>query len=132
MICPDCDRKFELVEVGSIQCPNCKAQLQVHIGEFTTNVAEYKKYLYQSNICFALAIISISFSYSYMDEGLTLGICLILIIFPNLLSAFGAGFISFKFGPLLKSAKPTIFKLVTLILVLLFVYLLFSVIDALI
>lgn len=132
MICPECKKEFELVNVGNVECPNCKTQLQVHIGEFSTNVIEYKKYLYQSNICFALAITSIPFSYFLIGEVLTVGVSFMLIIFPNLVSAFGAGFITSKFGPLLRSAKPRLFISVTMMLVLLFVSIAFSVIGVLI
>ena len=132
MICTACKKDFELVEVGDIECPNCNAQLHVHIGELSTNVAEYKKYLYQNNLFFIFAIISIPFLYFWGGGNLAAGIFLILMIFPNLVSAFGAGFIASKFGPLLKASKPKVFKLVTFILALLFIFILFSVIGVLI
>ena len=132
MICTDCKKSFELIAVGDIECPNCKAQLHVQIGGFSTNVAEYKKYIYQNNIFFAFAILSSPFTYFLCGKNVATGIGLLLIIFPNIVSAFKAGFIVSRFGPLLRASKPKTFRLVMSILILLFVFILLWVIGSLI
>ena len=132
MICMSCGKNFKLIKVGDAECPNCKIKIHTYISEFTTNIPEFKKYIFQNNLFFAFAIISIPFSYIIGDERLSAAVCLLLIIFPNLTSAFGAGFITSRFGTLLKSDNPNLFKLITFSLLLLFTFTFFSVIGFLI
>lgn len=123
MLCKHCNHKFDLGSTGKVICPNCSAELDVQIEVLTTNVPEYKKYVYFHKVCFVTAFILLAASIIAGQEKLGAVSAVFVVCLSFFVSAFFGGFMPTMFGAILRSKRALLLPLLTGILFVVLIFL---------